>query len=83
MMEQLQVLGYFYDRNTDNETSDNLKYIIAIVNNNDKRKWIEGYNIMDGHFEIKDELWLSSCLKITKDEYLKGTKGFYTPVEYL
>lgn len=35
------------------------------------------------HGEIKDKKYLDECTEITKEEYIKYSNNFYTPVDYL
>lgn len=83
-MEDINIIGYYKESyavvQTDN---DKLLYFVAFENDNGRESWIEGYNVIDGHFEIKDPKYLISCKKINKDEYLNATKGYYTPKDYL
>lgn len=89
----MKIIGYFKDNNINSVEliSDKLLYFVAYENSyNDNarkiygnKKWIEGYNVYDGHFEIKNKKYLDVCEKISKDQYLKATKGWYTPEIYL
>lgn len=46
--------------------------------------WLEGFNVFDGHFELKDESYLDKCcVEVSKEEYLLFTKSYYTPEVYL
>lgn len=87
-MEHVNVLGFFKESKVVNDTdNEKLLYFVAFENSyNDhlnNKKWMEGYNVIDGHFVLRDEKYLISCEKITKEEYLKATQGFHTPNEYL
>ncbi|AID17748.1 hypothetical protein JBP901_gp035 [Bacillus phage JBP901] len=86
-MENVNVIGFYKDNN-ENVTqigNERLLYFVVFENGykDGSKTWLEGYNVIDGHFELKDNEYLSSCVRITKEEYLQETKGFYTPVEYL
>lgn len=69
------------------EASDNtpLNYIAIYENerklhNGNIEYWLEGFNVIDGHFELKDASFLDSkCVEINKDSYLNGTLGFKSP----
>lgn len=86
-MENINVLGYFRESEVLNDADEKLLYIVAFENsyNNhlNNRKWIECFNVIDGHFVLRDEKYLISCEEITKDDYTNATKGYYTPMEYL
>lgn len=91
-MEHIKVLGYFRESEVINPTSDEaLLHFVAYENSynysqKDKKegkKWVEGFNVIDGHFQLIDRKYLNSCKKVTKDEYLKATKGYDTPKTYL
>lgn len=82
-MEQLNVVGYFYDKLNDIDVYEKMKYVVVFEKYNGERKCLEGYNVIDGHFNVNDIWWLSSCFPITKEEYINATKGSYTPEEYL
>ncbi|UUV46135.1 hypothetical protein [Bacillus phage vB_BanS-Thrax1] len=85
-MEHINVIGFYKESEvvvkTDNEK---LLYFVVFENGytDGSKTWFEGYNVIDGHFELKDKEYLVSCQKITKEEYLQATKGFYTPNEYV
>jgi hypothetical protein len=87
-LEHIEVLGYFKESRVINEEyNDKLLYFVAYKNSYnsqlDPREWIEGYNVIDGHFTLRDKNYLISCQEITKEEYMTATKGWYTPNEYL
>lgn len=83
-LKHANIIGYFKESGVDVNTSNKkLLYFVAFENSNKDKKWIEGYNIIDGHFVLRDEKYLISCKRITKEEYLNATKGYYTPEEYL
>ena len=83
----MKVIGYYKESKPAEMDQGNEKhfYIVVFENNttDNKRKWLECYNIMEGHEEIKDKEYLSLCKKISKEEYMKATEGWYTPQEYL
>lgn len=87
-MDKLNIIGYYKESpivNEAGEQNEKLLYMVVYENNkiDGSQKWLEGYNVLEGHFEIKDKVYLHSCKKITKDEYKAATKGWYTPKEYL
>ncbi|PED16466.1 hypothetical protein CON01_01035 [Bacillus thuringiensis] len=87
-MEHVNVLGFFKESQVVNDTdNEKLLYFVAFENSHNdhlnNKKWIEGYNVIDGHFVLRDEKYLISCEKITKEEYLRATQGFHTPKEYI
>lgn len=90
-MKKVKVLGYFKDELAQLETdekkniNEKLLYFVAFKNStiDNSKKWIEIYNIFEGHFELKDEDYLKFCNKITKEQYKQATKGYYTPIEYM
>lgn len=79
----------YYKDVANNDYKKELLYIVVYENSRKLsdgsiETWKEAYNVIDGHCEIKDELYLTdSCVEIEKDEYLLVTKGYYTPNEYL
>lgn len=89
-MEHVNIIGYYKEVGTD-ETDEKLLYFVAYENElnysqNNKingKTWLEGFNVIDGHFQLKDRNYLTKCKKITKVEYKAATKGLYTPIEYL
>lgn len=87
-MEHINVLGYFKESEVvTNYENEKLLYFVAFENSyNDvqlQKNWIEGFNVIDGHFTLKDKKYLISCEMITKEEYLKATNGYSTPEAYL
>lgn len=85
--EGIKVIGFYKSNKEDfpSHTTEKLLYFVVFENGYEdgSKTWLEGYNVIDGHFELKDNEYLSSCERITKEEYLKETEGLYTPVEYL
>lgn len=89
-MEKLNIIGYFKDV-TNTETPDGklydekLLYIVVYENGyiDGSKTWLEYYNILDGHGEIKDIEYLNLCEKITKEQYIEATKQWHTPKEYI
>lgn len=84
----MNIIGYYKESAVINEAGEqNEKLLYMVVYENSKvdgsHKWLEGYNVLEGHFEIKDKDYLHSCTKITKEEYTAVTAGWYTPDEYL
>lgn len=65
--------------------NNKLFYFVVFENStiDNSKKWFEGYNVLEGHFELEDKSYLISCEKISKNEYLKATEGMCTPKEYL
>ncbi|UUV46651.1 hypothetical protein [Bacillus phage vB_BanS-Thrax3] len=88
-MEKVSVIGFYKEsqEQLENDIVDNEKllYFVAFENSyvDGSKTWFEGYNVIDGHFELKDKEYLVSCQKITKEEYLQATAGYYTPNEYI
>lgn len=87
-MEKMNIVGYFKESPIINESGEQDKkrlYIVVFENGaiDGEKKWLEGYNIIEGHFELKDIAYLISCREITKEEYMNATKGWHTPKEYL
>lgn len=94
-LEHVNLLGYYKEgeivHNENEIINPKLLYFVAYENElnysqkckNEGKKWIEGYNVIDGHFQLKDRAYLISCKKITKEQYIEGTKGMYTPKIYL
>lgn len=87
-MENIKLLGYYKEiQNVDDTENEKLLYFVAYENSyndhlNDK-KWTEGYNVMDGHFLIRDQNYIATCKKVSKNDYMEATNGWYTPNEYL
>lgn len=82
-MEKVNIIGYFKEDGSKSEQEE-LHYFVAFENSNSMGgTWIEGYNVLDGHFQLKDASYLSECKEITKDEYVKATSKYRTPKEYL
>lgn len=83
------IIGYYKESEVIKDSlelaNEKLLYFVAFENStiDNSKQWIEGFNVLEGHFELEDRKYLLSCNKITKDEYLKATKGFHTPREYL
>lgn len=85
-MENINVIGFFKeDKSVNFNDNEKLLYFVVFENSyiDGSKTWLEGYNVLDGHFELKDKEYLVSCQKITKEEYLQATQGCYTPNEYL
>lgn len=89
-MEHVKVIGFFKENKAvDNDVMENEKllYFVAFENSNNDhlqpKKWMEGYNVLDGHFVLRDVEYLDVCEKITKEEYLQATKGYHTPEIYI
>ena len=83
----MKIIGYYKEPKSIDIKQDNEKYFYIVVFENstidNTKKWLECYNVMTGHEEIKDKEYLSLCEKISKKEYMKATKGWFTPQEYL
>ena len=89
-MDKLNIIGYYKESAVlaDTEShnfNEKSQYIVIFENStiDGSKTWLEGYSVIDGHFELKDKAYLISCEKITKEQYIEATKGFYTPPEYL
>jgi hypothetical protein len=87
-MENINVVGYYKESKVVNDSdNEKLLYFVAFENsyNNhlNNKKWTEGFNVVDGHFVLRDEKYLISCEKITKEDYINATKGYFTPQEYI
>lgn len=91
-MEHIKILGYFRENEVDNPTSNEaLLHFVAYENEyngtqNEKlkgKKWVEGFNVIDGHFQLIDRDYLISCKEVSKEIYLQATKGYNTPDIYL
>ena len=87
-MEHINVVGYFKESRVVNDVdNERLLYFVAFENSNNdhlkNKKWIECFNVVEGHFVLRDEKYLISCKKITRDDYVNGTKGWHTPKEYI
>ena len=87
---KLNIIGYYKESVVlaDTESRNfNEKSLYMVVFENStvdgSKTWLEGYNVVEGHFEIKDKTYLISCEKITKEQYIEATKGWYTYPEYL
>lgn len=87
-MEHVKVIGFFKESQVVSEDcNEKLLYFVAFENSyNDHlqaKKWMEGYNVIDGHFVLRDTKFLNTCEKITKEEYLNATQGYHTPECYI
>ena len=89
-MENLNIIGYYKESTVlvDTESlnfNEKSLYIVVFENRtvDGSKTWLEGYNVIEGHFELKDKSYLISCEKITKEQYIEATKDWYTPIEYL
>ncbi|QOV08468.1 hypothetical protein Kirov_269 [Bacillus phage Kirov] len=87
-MEHINVIGFYKESQNENEVyTEKLLYFVVFENSNNDhlqpKKWMEGYNVIDGHFVLRDEKFLDTCEKITKEEYLQATKGYHTPEIYI
>lgn len=92
-MDHIEILGYYKEIvEDDSKVKDKTLYFVAYENERNgteeemrtgDKVWVEGYNVIDGHFQLEDKAYLEECEQITKEEYLEGTKGFYTPEAYL
>lgn len=93
-MEHINILGYFKEKESEviyNPKNKKLLYFVAYENSynysqkdqEEGKKWVEGFNVIDGHFQLVDRKYLISCEQVTKDEYLNATKGYHTPEVYL
>ena len=87
-MKHVNVLGYYKESKIVNDAdNEKLLYFVAFENKSNghlkNRKWIECFNIIDGHFVLRDKTYLISCEEITKDEYVNATASYHTPNEYL
>lgn len=87
-MKQINIIGYYKESpliNKQGKKNENFLYMIVFKNStlDGSKEWLEGYNVMDGHFEIKDKKYLLSCEEVTKNQYIEATKGWYTPETYL
>ena len=89
-MGKLNIIGYYKESKVLHETESrnfNERSLFTIVFENNtidgSKTWLEGFNVVEGHFEMKDKVYLQSCEKITKEQYMEATKGWYTPSDYL
>lgn len=71
-----KILGYFVHKD-----DDKLNPLTAMVVIDADNK-LYGYCPKEQHFDL-DRGYLNECMRITKEEYLKASKGLYTPLEYL
>lgn len=89
-VDHIKVLGYYRERE-EKGNKEELLYFLAYVNsynqNDESRQkgidWVEGYNVIDGHFQLYEGSYLNECDEVTKEDYLEGTKGYKTPELYL
>ena len=88
--DKVNIIGYYKESTMFIDTESlnfNEKSLYMVVFENGyvdgSKTWLEGYNVIEGHFEIKDKSYLTTCEKITKEQYIEATKGWYTPIEYI
>lgn len=89
-MYYVNILGYFKEKREDGgKSKEELLYFVAYENEKNyssydtERKWVEGFNVIDGHFQLKDKGYLEECERITKEQYVEATKNYKTPEIYL
>lgn len=79
----------YYKDVANNDYKKELLYIVVYENSRELHdghfeSWLEGFNVLDGHFELKDKLYLEECcIEVSKEEYLLFTKSYFTPEVYL
>lgn len=71
----MNILGYYIDADEDPAPST----VFVAFNDGDQDM---SYSPVGQHSALHVD-YLSECGKITKDEYLKYSSGFYTPEEYV
>lgn len=87
-MTKVNVVGYYKEnpKGKEYEKLDERNFYIVVFENSKidgSKKWLEGYSVTEGHFELRDEGYLDRCEKVTKEQYEKATAGWHTPLEYL
>lgn len=79
-MKQPKVIGYYIDKGGSLSPGE---VFIAINRFWDwQGKYITAYCPIWQHGPL-DKGYLKECYKITKEQYIQASKGFYTPKEYL
>ncbi|MFQ3543600.1 hypothetical protein Q7A53_05895 [Halobacillus rhizosphaerae] len=78
--ETVNVLGYFVHK--DDKELNSYSVMVIINEKWSHTKELTGYCPQESHFGT-DREYLKECRKISKDDYLKASKLFYTPAEYL
>jgi len=73
-----KVLGFFVDINGDKTAASD----VYIAIHNIGADYLECYSPTEQHGSI-DEGYINACERITKEEYLAASKGFFTPPDYL
>lgn len=73
----MNILGYFIDKEDEMLAST----VMVVIDEGYKR--LTYYTPIGQHSEMDRDYFKEQCKKITKEEYLKASKGIYTPPEYL
>lgn len=80
--EKVKVIGYYIDADVPEgeETSNDVFLVLDIDEKENGTK--SGYAPQGQHMTVHMD-YAKSCREISKERYLKISKGFYTPQDYL
>lgn len=79
-MSEIEVIGYFAPKGEE-RTPINI-FVVLNEYHDINKKYLVCYAPIGQHGALDPE-YLKACERITKEEYLKASKGIYTPEEYL
>jgi len=81
-MYKPEIIGYFICKLDKGEEVNPSNIFVAINEIADSRGNITCYTPIGQHGALSRN-YLTECQRITKEEYIKISKGIYTPEEYL
>lgn len=76
----IKIIGYYADK--DKPLGPNTVFVAINEHWDRAGKYITAYCPIGQHGPL-DKKYLKECIKISKEQYLQASKGFYTPEEYL
>lgn len=77
----MNVCQYFLEPSNNIEISHN-DLIVQICDKLDQKNRVECFTILDGHVPVSLD-YLKTCKKISREDYIKLSNGWYTPKEYI
>jgi hypothetical protein len=78
------IIGYYSDKDADKDKPLSPDSVFVAIDEpwDYTGKYITAYCPIGQHGAL-DRDYLKECSKITREQYIQASKGFYTPEEYL
>jgi len=81
-MDKPEIIGYFINRLEEGEEVNPSNIFVAISEKFNNNGYMTSYSPTCQHSALS-KTYLAECQRITKAEYIRISKGIYTPEEYL